>query len=44
MDCEKIGALIAHLRKEQGMTQQELAERIQISNKAPKQNSYQYDQ
>ncbi len=34
MDCEKIGALIAHLRKEQGMTQRELAERIQISNKA----------
>lgn len=34
MDCEKIGALIAHLRKEQGMTQRELAERIQISDKA----------
>ena len=34
MDCEKIGALIACLRKEQGMTQRELAERIQISSKA----------
>lgn len=34
MDCEKIGALIARLRKEQGMTQRELAERVQVSDKA----------
>ena len=34
MDHEKIGALIAHLRKEQGLTQRELAERILVSDKA----------
>lgn len=34
MDREKIGALIARLRREQGMTQRELAERIQVSDKA----------
>lgn len=34
MDREKIGALIARLRKEQSMTQRKLAERIQVSDKA----------
>lgn len=34
MDHKKIGALIAHLRKEQGLTQRELAERIMVSDKA----------
>ena len=34
MDHEKIGALIARLRKEQGLTQRELAERVLVSDKA----------
>ena len=33
MNNEKIGALIAQLRKEKGLTQQELAERLHLSNK-----------
>ena len=34
MDHKKIGALIARLRKELGLTQRELAERILVSDKA----------
>ena len=34
MDCGKIGALIARLRRERNMTQRELAQLIQISDKA----------
>lgn len=34
MNCEKIGALIARLRKERNLTQKELAQRVQISDKA----------
>ena len=34
IDKEKFGAFIAELRKEKGLTQQELAERLFISNKA----------
>ena len=34
IDREKFGAFIAALRKEQGMTQQELADRLFLSNKA----------
>lgn len=34
MDCEKIGRLIKSLRKEKGLTQRELAERINVSDKA----------
>lgn len=34
MDHEKIGALIARLRKEQGLTQRGLAERVLVSDKA----------
>ena len=33
MDQEKIGIFISTLRKEQGMTQQQLAEAIGVSNK-----------
>jgi len=33
MDCAKIGRLIAALRKEKGLTQQELADGLGISNK-----------
>lgn len=33
MNNEKIGAVIAQLRKEKGLTQQELAERLHLSNK-----------
>lgn len=33
MDCSKIGRLIAGLRKEKGLTQQELADALGISNK-----------
>ncbi|HIX12452.1 MAG TPA: helix-turn-helix domain-containing protein [Candidatus Anaerofilum faecale] len=33
MDCTKVGNLIAQLRREKGMTQQQLAERLNISNK-----------
>lgn len=33
MNNEKIGALIAQLRKEKGFTQQALAERLHLSNK-----------
>ena len=33
MDQEKIGAFISTLRKEQGMTQQQLADAIGVSNK-----------
>lgn len=33
MDCAKIGALIRRLRQEQGLTQQQLAAKLLISNK-----------
>ena len=33
MDCEKIGQLILQLRKEKGLTQQEIAAQLNISNK-----------
>ena len=33
MDCAKIGRLIAQLRREKGLTQQELADGLGISNK-----------
>ena len=33
MDQEKIGVFISTLRKEQGMTQQQLADAIGVSNK-----------
>ncbi len=33
MDCEKFGRLILQLRKEQGLTQQEIAAQLNISNK-----------
>ena len=34
MDTEKIGSFIAEMRREQGLTQRELAERLSISDKA----------
>ena len=34
MDNEKVGQLILQLRKEKGLTQQQLAEMLHISNKA----------
>lgn len=34
MDCVKIGALICELRKEKGLTQKELADKIFVSDKA----------
>lgn len=34
MDCAKIGKLIHSLRKEQQLTQQQLADRMNISDKA----------
>lgn len=34
MDREKTGALIAAARKERGLTQKELAERLHISDRA----------
>ena len=34
MDCEKIGRLICHLRREKGMTQRQLAERLGVSDRA----------
>ena len=33
MDCTKIGKLIAHLRKEKGMTQKNLADELGVLNK-----------
>ena len=33
MDCTKVGKLIAHLRKEKGMTQKNLADAIGVLNK-----------
>lgn len=33
MDCAKIGALIAKLRKEKGLTQRDIAEALGVSNK-----------
>lgn len=33
MDCEKIGQLILKLRKDKGLTQREVAEKLNISNK-----------
>lgn len=33
MDCEKLGQLILQLRKEKGLTQQEIAMQLNISNK-----------
>jgi len=34
MDHRKVGQLILQLRKEKGLTQQQLADRLNISNKA----------
>ncbi|MBS7226372.1 MAG: helix-turn-helix transcriptional regulator, partial [Clostridiaceae bacterium] len=34
MDNIKVGQLILQLRKEKGLTQQQLADRLNISNKA----------
>ena len=34
MDCEKIGLIIKTLRKEKGMTQLQLADRLKVSDKA----------
>ena len=34
MDREKFGAFLAELRKEQGLTQKEVAERLFITDKA----------
>ena len=34
MDCEKIGLTIKALRKEKGMTQLQLADRLNVSDKA----------
>ena len=34
MNTENIGALISKLRKEKGMTQQELADKLKITDKA----------
>lgn len=34
MDCQKIGNLIRHLRKEQNLTQRQLAEQLHVSSKA----------
>lgn len=34
MDCGKIGELILRLRKERGLTQRELAEKLQVTDKA----------
>ena len=33
MDCAKIGRLIARLRKEKGLTQQDIADALGITNK-----------
>ncbi len=33
MDCAKVGRLIMQLRKEKGMTQQQVADLLGISNK-----------
>ena len=33
MDCAKVGKLILHLRKEQGLTQKNIADALNISNK-----------
>lgn len=33
MDCSKVGKLILHLRKEQGLTQKNVADALNISNK-----------
>ena len=33
MNCEKLGQLILQLRKEKGLTQQEVATQLNISNK-----------
>lgn len=34
MDCGKIGELIGHLRKERGLTQRALAEKLSVTDKA----------
>jgi len=34
VDCNKVGALLSRLRKEKGMTQQQIADRLNISDKA----------
>ena len=34
MNTENVGVLISKLRKEKGMTQQELADKLQITDKA----------
>ena len=34
MDNERFGAFIAQLRKEQGLTQRELADRLNVTDKA----------
>lgn len=33
MDAKRVGALIANLRRSQGMTQQQLADRIGVTNR-----------
>ena len=33
MDCKKVGQLILQLRKEKGLTQYQVAEKLNISNK-----------
>ena len=35
MDCAKVGRLIMQFRKEKGMTQQQVADLLRISNKTP---------
>lgn len=34
MDCKKVGSFISELRKEKGMTQQELGNKLNVTNKA----------
>lgn len=34
MDCEKIGGLIGRIRRERGMTQREMARRLDVTDKA----------
>lgn len=34
MDAKRVGALIAALRRSQGLTQQQLADRIGVTNRA----------
>lgn len=34
MDSQKFGAFVAEIRKEQGLTQSELAKKLSVTNKA----------